>query len=92
MATFTGTAANETITPTTVSGTVTRNPAGSLPSAANDTILGGAATMPSMQVMAIIQLMVEMGPTVLPAGQDPTPSQEAWVTMRSMLGGAMTSS
>lgn len=42
MATFTGTAANETITPTTVSGTVIRNPPGSLPSAANDTILGGA--------------------------------------------------
>ncbi len=32
MATFTGTAANETITPTTVSATVTRVPAGSFPS------------------------------------------------------------
>ena len=42
MATFTGTAANETITPTTVSGTVTRVPAGSFPSDAADTIDAGA--------------------------------------------------
>ena len=40
MATFTGTAANETITPSSVSGTVTRNPLGSLPSDASDTIYG----------------------------------------------------
>ena len=42
MATFTGTSANETITPTFVSGTVTRIPAGSFPSNAADTIDGGA--------------------------------------------------
>ncbi len=40
MATFTGTAANETITPSTVSVSVTRNPQGSLPSNASDTIIG----------------------------------------------------
>ncbi len=40
MATFTGTAANETITPSTVSATVTRNPPGSLPSDASDSIYG----------------------------------------------------
>jgi Ca2+-binding RTX toxin-like protein len=44
MATFTGTAADETITPSTVSGTVTRNPLGRLPSAANDTINGNGGT------------------------------------------------
>ena len=42
MATFTGTSANETITPTTVSATVTRVPAGSFPSNAADTIDAGA--------------------------------------------------
>ena len=41
MATFTGTAANETITPATVSLTVTRDPAGSFPDPDNDTINGG---------------------------------------------------
>ena len=41
MATFTGTAANETITPATVSPTVTRDPAGSFPGPDNDTINGG---------------------------------------------------
>ena len=40
MATFTGTAANETITPSTVSAAVTRDPLGSLPSTAADTIYG----------------------------------------------------
>ena len=40
MATFTGTSANETITPELVSGTVTRVPPGSLPSAAADTVFG----------------------------------------------------
>jgi Ca2+-binding RTX toxin-like protein len=41
MATFTGTTANEQITPTFVSGTVIRNPTGSFPSNAVDTINGG---------------------------------------------------
>src|SRR3954454_24662875 len=41
MATFTGTAANETITPAVVSPTVTRDPAGSFPGPDNDTINGG---------------------------------------------------
>jgi len=50
MGTFTGTAANETITPRFVSGTVTRNPAGSFPydgadilygMGGNDTLSGG---------------------------------------------------
>lgn len=47
MAIFTGTSTSETITPTTVSGTVTRSPLGSLPSNADDTIYGngGADTM-----------------------------------------------
>ena len=40
MATFTGTNANETIIPGFVSATVTRNPAGSVPSAADDTLKG----------------------------------------------------
>ena len=40
MATFTGTDAPETITPTTLSGTVTADPPGSLPSDANDVIHG----------------------------------------------------
>lgn len=40
MATFNGTAADETITPAFVSGTVTRIPAGSFPSAADDTLNG----------------------------------------------------
>ena len=41
MATFTGTAANETITPLTVSPTVTSNPPGSFPGPDNDTLNGG---------------------------------------------------
>ena len=41
MATFLGTDANETITPSVVSATVTRTPPGSLPGAANDSINGG---------------------------------------------------
>jgi Ca2+-binding RTX toxin-like protein len=41
MATFTGTAANETITPAVVSPTVTSDPPGSLPGPADDTINGG---------------------------------------------------
>jgi len=41
MAIFTGTAADETITPTFVSGTVTRIPAGSFPSGAADSLDGG---------------------------------------------------
>ncbi len=47
MATFTGTSASETITPSTVSATVTRDPLGSLPSNAVDTIdgNGGADTL-----------------------------------------------
>lgn len=47
MAIFTGTSTSETITPITVSGTVTRSPLGSLPSNADDTIdgNGGADTM-----------------------------------------------
>lgn len=40
MATFTGTSANETITPTTLSGTVTADPPGSLPSDASDVLYG----------------------------------------------------
>ena len=44
MAFFTGTAASETITPSTVSGTVTRSPLGSLPSAEADTIFGHGGT------------------------------------------------
>lgn len=40
MATFTGTSANETITPELVSGSVTRVPPGSVPSAAADTVFG----------------------------------------------------
>ena len=40
MAIFTGTNANETIIPGFVSATVTRNPAGSVPSAADDTLKG----------------------------------------------------
>jgi Ca2+-binding RTX toxin-like protein len=42
MATFTGTNADERITPLFVSPTVTRNPGGSFPSGADDTLLGGA--------------------------------------------------
>ena len=41
MATFIGTAADETITPTFVSGTVIRVTPGSFPGAADDTLLGG---------------------------------------------------
>ncbi|WP_223291634.1 hypothetical protein [Defluviicoccus vanus] len=41
MATFTGTAANETITPGFVSATVSRIPPGSLPGAGADSIDGG---------------------------------------------------
>ena len=41
MATFIGTDAAETITPTTVSGTVARNPAGSMPGPAADIIQAG---------------------------------------------------
>jgi Ca2+-binding RTX toxin-like protein len=41
MATFTGTDANETITPEFVSATVTRNPPGSVPGDAGDTLQGG---------------------------------------------------
>ncbi|CAN5227065.1 hypothetical protein BH10PSE6_BH10PSE6_00980 [soil metagenome] len=41
MATFTGTDADETITPTMVSPTVTRNPAGSFPGGGSDTLYGG---------------------------------------------------
>ena len=41
MAIFTGTAADETITPLFVSATVTRVPAGSFPSAAADSLDGG---------------------------------------------------
>ena len=40
MAVFTGTSVNETIKPANVSPTVTTNPNGSVPSAANDTLLG----------------------------------------------------
>ncbi|MGE3283653.1 MAG: calcium-binding protein, partial [Alphaproteobacteria bacterium] len=40
MATFTGSIFNDTITPTTVSALVVRNPAGSFPSAADDTLNG----------------------------------------------------
>jgi Ca2+-binding RTX toxin-like protein len=40
MATFIGTGAGETITPTTVSATVTRFPAASFPGAGNDVLLG----------------------------------------------------
>ncbi len=39
-ATFIGTAANEAITPTTVSATVTRVPAGSFPADGPDTLYG----------------------------------------------------
>lgn len=44
MATFTGTNANEVITPTAISGSVTRDPAGSYPSSLDDIInaLGGS--------------------------------------------------
>lgn len=42
MPTFTGTSADETITPDAVSVTVTRDPAGSLPSGASDAINAGA--------------------------------------------------
>ncbi|WP_263053717.1 calcium-binding protein [Defluviicoccus vanus] len=42
MATFIGTAANETITPGSVSATVARSPTGSFPGVANDSINGGA--------------------------------------------------
>jgi hypothetical protein len=41
VATFTGTKINETITPATVSATVTRSPAGALPSFRADTVSGG---------------------------------------------------
>lgn len=44
MATFTGTSASETIAPTTVSATVTRNPLGSLPSTAPDTLYGNGGS------------------------------------------------
>src|SRR5688500_14495596 len=42
MAVFLGTGADETITPTVVSATVTRDPAGAFPGAAADTLDGGA--------------------------------------------------
>ena len=41
MAIFVGTAANEIITPGVISGTVTRNPAGSFPSGVADSLVGG---------------------------------------------------
>ena len=69
MATFTGTAANETITPSTVSATVTRDPLGSLPSTAADTIYGNGG---------VERWMVVVGMTPSMAGQDITQSLVGW--------------